>query len=198
MAESIDDKRGHLFVLPAVNAGSDSSSSFTAPDLWQQVERQFVEHRSPVYFYLLACGASPVDADDLTQDTFVRLYRHLRTGKRVEALRPWLCRVARNLLLDRRKGASHESPAASENDWLRWQDTLADPAVDLERDALHKERRSELDHAIQALTPLQVQYLHLRADGLRHREIAEIYGVAVSSVVDVVRRAVERLGKEME
>lgn len=196
MADSLHGESRRLFLLSA--AGAEHEGSTAIPDLWQQVERHFVENRDHLYFYLLACGAPPVDADDLTQDAFVRLYRHLRAGKRVERLRPWLCRIARNLLLDQRKGLRYESPASSENEWLHWQDALADPRVDLEAAALRQERRAGLERAFQALTPLQIQYLHLRADGLRHREIAEIYGVAVSSVVDAVRRALERLGKEME
>lgn len=196
MADSLHGESQRLFLLSA--AGAEHEGSPAIPDLWQQVERHFVENRDHLYFYLLACGAPPVDADDLTQDAFVRLYRYMRAGKRVERLRPWLCRIARNLLLDQRKGLRYESPAASENEWLHWQDALADPRVDLEAAALRQERRAGLERAFQALTPLQIQYLHLRADGLRHREIAEIYGVAVSSVVDAVRRALERLGKEME
>jgi Sigma-70 region 2 len=40
-------------------------------------------------------GLAAADADDLTQEVFIRLYRHLRAGNRVSDLRPWLLRVAR-------------------------------------------------------------------------------------------------------
>lgn len=174
-----------------------ANASVEGTDLRKTIGHHFVEHRDHLYLYLLACGASPADADDLTQDTFLRLFRHLRAGKPVEKLQPWLFRVARNLLLDRRKGNQYLS-AGSEIAWAVWQDTVADPSVNLEQATLTEEKHAQLDKAFQTLTPLQIQYLHLRAEGLRHREIAEIYGVAVSTVVDVVRRAVEKLGKEME
>lgn len=176
---------------------ADEASPAAPPNLRQQVERHFAEHREHLYFYLLACGASSVDADDLTQDSFIRLYKHLRSGNRVERLKPWLFKVARNLLLDRRKKSQHEAPADG-GLWNVWAETIVDPAADPGRAALGAERQALIERAFQALTPLQVQYLHLRADGLRHREIAEIYSVAVSTVAGTIRRAVERLGKEVE
>jgi RNA polymerase sigma-70 factor (ECF subfamily) len=46
------------------------------------------------------------------------------------------------------------------------------------------------------LTKLQRECLHLRADGLRYREIAELMGVSMSTVVDAVRRATVNLARE--
>jgi RNA polymerase sigma factor (sigma-70 family) len=58
-------------------------------------------------------GLAAADADDLTQEVFIRLYRHLRAGNRFSDLRPWLLRVARNLLLDWRKANQRERAAVA-------------------------------------------------------------------------------------
>jgi RNA polymerase sigma-70 factor (ECF subfamily) len=199
MADSIQGDPGSLtFLSGAFEARSERNNSPKELDLRKQVERHFLDHRDDVYIYLLACGSVAPDADDLTQEVFIRLYQHLRAGNRVSDLRPWLLRVARNLLLDWRKANQRKRATVSDHDWLLIQDTVPDTNVNLEQAALQRERHSELRRALQSLTRLQLQYLHLRASGLRYREIAQIYGVAVSGVMDVVHRAVERLGKEME
>src|SRR5262249_52789410 len=57
--------------------------------------------RGSVYFYLLASGLPCADADDLTQESFIRLHALFRCGHRVENVRSWLFRVAHNLRIDR-------------------------------------------------------------------------------------------------
>jgi DNA-binding CsgD family transcriptional regulator len=45
------------------------------------------------------------------------------------------------------------------------------------------------------LTKRQYQYMLLRAEGMKLREIAELYGVAVASVAEACGRAMETLGR---
>ena len=63
---------------------------------------------------------------------------------------------------------------------------------------LAAEQTQRLAHAIRSLTPLQMQFLHLRAEGLRYREIAAISEVSISTVVDVIRRAIDRISKALQ
>jgi RNA polymerase sigma-70 factor (ECF subfamily) len=49
-----------------------------------------------------------------------------------------------------------------------------------------------------SLTALQRECLHLRAEGLRYREIAELMGISISTVADAVRRASLKLSREFE
>ncbi len=68
--------------------------------LQEAVHEIFIEMRLPVYRYLLAVIGSPVDAEDLTQETFIRLFRELSRGTTITNLRSWLLRVAHNLAVD--------------------------------------------------------------------------------------------------
>jgi RNA polymerase sigma-70 factor (ECF subfamily) len=161
------------------------------------VERLFGELREKIYAYLGALGASAADAEDITQESFIRLYLELRAHVEIANASSWLFRAASNLLIDETRSWRSQATVA-ETEVRHWIATVPDPQIDLEASALRAERVKRLNNAMLLLTSLQLEYLHLRAEGLRYREIAEIYGVAVPTVQDVVRRAVERLGKELQ
>src|SRR2546423_9451469 len=73
-----------------------------------EVLRRFDELRDPLRRYLLCSGARPADADDVLQDTFLQLHRHLEKGGDRSNLYGWVFQVARNLLRDERKSARHQ------------------------------------------------------------------------------------------
>jgi RNA polymerase sigma-70 factor (ECF subfamily) len=162
-----------------------------------RVERLFGELRDKIYGYLGALGASAADAEDITQESFIRLFLELRAHVEIANTSSWLFRAARNLLIDESRSSRSQATVA-ETEVRDWLATVPDPQIDLEASALSAERVKRLNNAMLLLTSLQLEYLHLRAEGLRYREIAEIYGVAVPTVQDVVRRAVERLGKALQ
>jgi RNA polymerase sigma-70 factor, ECF subfamily len=63
---------------------------------------------------------------------------------------------------------------------------------------LQDERLDRLHMAVLNLTALQRECLHLRAEGLRYREIAELMGISMSTVADAVRRATVKLAREVD
>jgi RNA polymerase sigma-70 factor (ECF subfamily) len=58
---------------------------------------------------------------------------------------------------------------------------------------MERERLLRMHRAVKSLSPQQRQCLHLRAEGLRYREIADATGVTISTVAEFLRRAVARL-----
>jgi RNA polymerase sigma-70 factor (ECF subfamily) len=71
-----------------------------------------------------------------------------------------------------------------------------DPAPNPEELLLRKERMVRTHAAISVLSGRQKQCLYLRAEGFRYREIAELLGVTVSTVAELLHRAIMRLTKE--
>jgi RNA polymerase sigma factor (sigma-70 family) len=67
---------------------------------------------------------------------------------------------------------------------------------DHERTVLERERRELLREAVMSLTPLQRECLHLRAEGLRLREIADLLRISISTVADATRRASVKLARQ--
>jgi RNA polymerase sigma-70 factor (ECF subfamily) len=147
----------------------------------------FEEQRVPMCRYLVSLGLRPAVASEITQDAFLRLYRHLRSNGRGENLRGWVFRVAHNLAVNelKRAGTAAAEPPAPETD----------PGGDPEQALLRKERLGRMRTAIRALPRRQQECLHLRAEGLRYREIAEALGIAVSSVAESLQRAMETLAR---
>lgn len=67
----------------------------------------YEERRGEILAFLVGMTRDPDVAEDLLQDTFIRLVREARAGRMPEQVRPWLYRTAANAAIDRgRRGAS--------------------------------------------------------------------------------------------
>lgn len=160
--------------------------------LRERVEQAYEDARNDVYYYLLSMGLAPADAQDITQETFLRLYVALRDGEIIRSVRGWVFRVAHNAAL---KASEKRSRLQSFDDRF---DLLPSGAHTPERSVIESERREMLDAAIKELSPQQRQCLHLRAEGLRYHEIAETIGISISSVAVFLRRALSKLRRVVE
>src|SRR3954451_1692513 len=82
----------------------------TGTALQEQVSRLFEEAREDVYRYLLTLGLYPPQAQEATQEVFLRLYATLRKGEDIHSPRAWIFRVAHNLGLKIRAKQHSEQP----------------------------------------------------------------------------------------
>ena len=178
--------------LPAGLAGEQREAGFQIED---QIIECFARLRAPVYRYLIGIHIAPEEADELTQETFLRLYEQLRRGSRIENLRGWVFRVAHNLAVNGIKGRKHLAPMTVEQ-WECVVQTRSDPGPGPEEQLLDKEKMMRIHETISKLSPLQQQCLHLRVEGFRYREIAEILDLAVPTVAESLRRAIVKLAVE--
>ena len=161
----------------------------------QKIEQWFRELREPVYRYLRSCGGSAPQSEDIAQETFVRLYKQLYRGA-IPEVRPWIFRVAHNLLIDegrKEMGSVLFDSSLSEKS----SQDFSDPALNPEQQLLARERLEQLQQRVAELSELQRQALFLRAEGLRYREIGDVLDLSISTVVDAVRRAVKKLGSNL-
>jgi len=153
----------------------------------EQVTRAFEDAREDVYRYLVTLGLPPPQAQEAAQEVFLRLYVALESGELIENMRAWVFRVAHNLGLDMRnkRQALQVEPEMERG--------LRDSARSIEMDLIERERMVQLAGAWKTLSPQQRQCLHLRAEGLRYREIAAVMGIGISSVREFLNRAVSKL-----
>jgi RNA polymerase sigma-70 factor (ECF subfamily) len=159
-------------------------------DLEQEVANLFHALRGSIYRYLLCRSMSPSEAEEIVQEAFLRLYHHLASGGKEDNLRAWLFRVAHNIGINEIKKRKYA------DEFLSRQWTDLDSAPNPEEALLHNERLSRVSHAISTLSEQQRQCLYLRAEGLPHREIADILGVNVSTVAQSLHRAIKKIIKE--
>jgi hypothetical protein len=73
----------------------------SASDVKQKVSEVFELLQDSVFRYLVRVLDDPSEAEDVMQETFIRLYRALHKGQVIEDVRPWIFRVAHNLVLYR-------------------------------------------------------------------------------------------------
>src|SRR5580698_1011112 len=81
------------------------ASSATARDAQDDGEADtlYRELRKPLLRYLVCLGLSSDEAQDVVQDAFLRLHRHLAAGGSQESIRSWVYRVAHNQARNRQK-----------------------------------------------------------------------------------------------
>jgi RNA polymerase sigma-70 factor (ECF subfamily) len=134
-------------------------------------------HRRTVYQVCFRFANNHEDASDLTQETFVRAWKGLRSFKGQAALSTWLYRIAVNVSLNR---VGTKSPEVEAIEPDRLLDTNAAAPGD---SLLEEERARAVRRAIKALPEKQRATLILRAyHDLSHREIADILGSSVGAV----------------
>ncbi len=149
------------------------------------------ELRKPLLRYLVCIGLSADEAQDVVQDAFVSLQRHLAAGGSQENIRSWLYRVAHNRA--RNQQTSYDRRFAAPLEGVI--DTMLDERTP-ERAVLDKEKFRRLGSAIRLLTEQERECLLLRSGGLRYREIGEVLRIPTATVADTVERAIKKLAEK--
>ena len=152
--------------------------------------------RDPVYRYFLRRLADASEAEDLTQEVFLRLYSWLDKGRKVENIRAWVFRVAHNLVIDR-EALNTRFQSLDSNEWERVCETYPDLAPSAERRLLEQEQQGKFHLALKRLSPQERECLDLRAEGLSYREIAEVFDMRTHTLVSFLRRVVKKLFREI-
>lgn len=155
-----------------------------------EATRLYGELRKPLLRYLVCLGLSADEAQDVVQDAFLRLHKHLAGGGPQENIRSWIFRVAHNQARNRQSRYERRFAGPLEEQV----DSIADKSTP-ESAVLEQEKFRQLEKAIRLLTEAERECLLLRAGGLRYREIGEVLGVATSTVADTVERAIRKLAE---
>jgi RNA polymerase sigma-70 factor, ECF subfamily len=154
----------------------------------------FDRFRDPLLRYLSSFGLAPPDGEEIVQEVFLLLYRHLQRGKSCENLRGWLFRVAHNLALKQRYRARREfemTEACAE-------EFAPDPNPNPEAQLAASQDQERLRAVVRALPELDRRCLYLRAEGLRYREIASILEISLGSVSGSLARSLARIARAAE
>jgi RNA polymerase sigma-70 factor (ECF subfamily) len=155
----------------------------------------FTELRDPLSRYLLHIGIGPADIEEIVQEAFLKLFRHLCAGGEETNLRGWIFRVAHNIAANDRRRRRRMEPQDTE---ALFGHVAVDPGSGPECLVLEDERRKRLQRALDRLPEIQRACIHLRAEGLKYREIAEVLGIGVTTVADYLKRALEQLGEDCD
>jgi len=144
-------------------------------------------HADGLYRLAVAMLREPDAAQDVVQDTFVRLIAHVEAGGALTNARGWLYTVAAHACRDRQRRLARWLP------WIAERDTRRAPESPDRRDGTS----AALD-AIRTLAPRDRLLVALRAQGLSYREIAGAAGIRTASVGRLLARALDRLQEKLE
>jgi RNA polymerase sigma-70 factor (ECF subfamily) len=153
-------------------------------------DRLFAELHPPVFRYVHRLTGDPDLAADIAQEAFVRLFR--RDGL-PDDVRPWLFRVAGNLVRDRarRRATAVRFRYAAEQ--------IAADVPDRPDEALERAEQVERVRAVlDTLRPRDRKILMMREEGFSYEEIAGVIGVGRRSVPTLVMRALRRFREAFE
>ena len=153
-----------------------------------------VESYGPLLFRVAySIVRSRAEAEDIVQDTLVRVIEHRKALPGVRDLRVWLVRICWNLALDRRRRTRPEQIDEIFAASLVGNEVPADRALDETR------RLARLMQAIDRLPKLEKQALLLSAvDELSMAEAAAVLGRTESAVRALVFRARTKLKERMK
>ncbi len=147
----------------------------------------------PVFSFLDRMLGSPEEAQDLAQETFLRVCRNASRYRRDGRFKSWLFRIAGNLArsrLRRRKLVS----------WIPFDAARHDPPAADRTDAglAMEEEAARVRGALAGLPDRQREAIVLRHyQEMSHREIADQLGTTVSAVESLLHRATVMLRKEL-
>jgi RNA polymerase sigma-70 factor (ECF subfamily) len=145
----------------------------------------FEEHGAAVYRFAAVLLQHHQDAEDVVQETFLKLLAHLRAGGDTGNLRGWLFTVAAHGARDRQRRRWR---------WIPWQpghDRPVSPASLPDEDG----RLRAVREALGRLPPRDRLLLALRAQGLNYRDIAAAAKVKPTSVGTLLARAIDRCAR---
>jgi RNA polymerase sigma-70 factor, ECF subfamily len=173
--------------FPATGAADSAKPS----EIETEVLRLFGQFRNPLLRYALSFGLPVHDAEEVTQEVFVSLFRHLQLGKSRHNLRGWIFRVTHNLALKQRQ-ANQKLSDTMATDWAI-AERQSDPSPSPEEQASFVQRQGRLMAVLRALPEEDQLCLRLRAEGLRYREIAVVLDISLGAVSISLTRSLARL-----
>ncbi len=155
------------------------------------------QHR--LYRFLLRLVRDPAAAEDLFQQTWLRVMEKIGKYDAHSRFDTWLFTVAHNLAIDhlrRQRGSSLDAPDETGAARAAW---LVSGGPDPLEKLLDSERAAILAAAIHELPAIHRVVVSLRfEEGMRLEQIAEVAAVPLSTVKSRLRRALENLRETLE
>ena len=166
----------------------DSMSEQTAAAVARETiefDEAFTLHHRTVFRAARSVVQDAGLAEDVTQEVFIRLYKHMDSIADLEMLRPWLIRVALNVAKNTLRG----NIRANTRDENYVKETVESGVISVEDEFEEKAGISEINRALNKVKEPLRSCLMLKQQGLSYKEIAESLSLNETSIGTYVARA---------
>jgi RNA polymerase sigma-70 factor (ECF subfamily) len=163
---------------------------------WEDLVRTYTRR---VYSICYRFTGRESEAQDLTQEVFLKVFRNVRSFRSGEgSFGVWLARLTRNLLIDHYRRSKNERATASIEDQLPVLEEKAAIEGRTEAALAGREASEALQKGLARLSPDLRETVILRdIEGLEYREIAQVLGVPEGTVKSRLNRGRSELARAL-
>jgi RNA polymerase sigma-70 factor (ECF subfamily) len=172
------------------------------PALRERFEREVLPLLPNLYSAALRMTRNPADADDLVQETYLRAYRGFSGFEEGTNLRAWMYRILTNTFINSYRKKQREPVTVQEDDLDEWYlyDKLGESGVQpsAEAEVIRSMPDEDVQKALEALPEgFRLAVLLADVEGFSYKEIAEILGIPIGTVMSRLHRGRRALEKAL-
>lgn len=162
------------------------------------------KHQTQIFHYILSKIKNREIANDIFQDTFIKVIRTLKSGQYNEEGKflPWVTRIAHNLVIDffrRENKVRFVSESSSNSDEYNVFSTIRDEALNFEQQVIKEELENQVMEFVKYLPESQKEILTMRIyQDMSFKEIADLKNISINTALGRMRYAVMNIRKLME
>jgi len=164
------------------------------------LETLILRHKKKIYTYIVLIVKDKALADDIFQDTFIKVIKTLRSGNYNEEGKflPWVMRIGHNLVIDHFR-REKRMPTTSGGDDYDIFDTLDLLEGNIEDKMVKNQIHKDVRKLIEQLPQEQKEVLIMRHyDDMSFKEISEVTNVSINTALGRMRYALINLRKIIE
>ena len=171
---------------------------------WEEIVRS---HNRRIYNICYRFTGSQDDAEDLTQEVFLKLYKNLGSFDTLKgSFQTWITTLARNLLVDHfrrtrldRASESLDATFDGQDDGPTMADRLADPRKSQEQHVAGLELKVRVQHALKQLSPELREAVILRdLEDMDYKEISQVLRIPEGTVKSRISRGRGELARLLQ
>ena len=161
-------------------------------------------HEKPIFNFILRYVRRRDIAEDLLQETFLRVIKGAANYKQQAKFTTWLYTIARNLCVDQSRRAKHrkhpslDQPMSKSEDGGTLMEVVPGKSTASDRQTINKQMMGRIEDAVAALSEDQREVFLMREFlDMPFKEIAAVVGVPENTVKSRMRYALERLKRAL-
>lgn len=164
------------------------------------IEQLIIRHKSRVYTYIICKVRNEALAEDVFQDTFIKVINTIKKGKYNDEGKflPWVMRIAHNLIIDHYR-KNKRMPFVKNSDEFDIFDVIKNPEQNVEEKMEKEQVHSDVKNLVKFLPADQKEVLMMRIYyDMSFKEISELTNVSINTALGRMRYALINLRKMAE